>query len=376
MRVARLRVLGFRNLRPQEVELGAGVTVLWGPNGAGKTNLVEALFAGLAGRSCRTRRDREAIAFDEALARVEVGVSDASDERTFLWSLTRDGERRHLLDGTSLSGERSRERPPLAVFLPDRLALVKGPPGARRSHLDRLVAALWPARGDARVRYGRALAQRNALLGRVRAGLAPLGSLDAWDAELAETGCELIQTRREATTVLAPEFAAAASDLGLPDQASLRYSPRSEAKSPSELEAELAERRERDIELGHTAHGPHLDELDLSLGGRSLRRYGSQGEQRTGLLALLFAERRALLDARRSPPLMLLDDVMSELDPDRRELLASRLAEGVGQSLITTTEPDQVPAGIERVEIAVRDGGTVREVAAGGEPGSPAAFAA
>jgi DNA replication and repair protein RecF len=376
MRVTRLRALGFRNLRQQEVELGSGITVLWGPNGAGKTNVLEALFVALAGRSCRTRRDREVIAFGADLARVEVDVADTAEERTFLWSLARDGERRHLLDGAALSGERARDRPALGVFLPDRLSLVKGPPTARRSHLDRLVTALWPARGEARARYGRALAQRNALLGRARAGLAPTDSLDAWDAELAEAGFELVATRHDATAVLAPEFAAAASDLGLPGQASLRYSPRSEAAGADELAAEFRRRREGDLERGYTAHGPHLDDLELALDGRALRRYGSQGEQRAALLALLFAERRALLDARRAPPLMLLDDVMSELDPGHRDLLASRLAEGLGQAVITATEPDHVPAGPERVEIAVRDGGTVRQIAGNDAPGSSAAFAA
>lgn len=377
MRVTRIRVLGFRNLTEQEVEVGPGLTVLWGPNGAGKTNVLEALFVGLAGSSCRTRRDREAVAFGEPLARVEVDVVDGPEERTFLWSLARDGERRHLVDGSPMGAERARERPALAVFLPDRLALVKGPPSVRRSHIDRLVAALWPARGDARRRYGRALAQRNAFLGRVRAGLAPVDSLDAWDVELAAVGCELMASRRDAVATLAAEFAAAAGELGLRSGASLRYAPRSGAATPEALAAELADRRAGDLERGYSGHGPHLDELDLELDGRALRRYGSQGEQRTALLALLFAERRALLEARRAPPLMLLDDVMSELDPDRRALLATRLAEGDGQTVITATEADHVPAGPQRLEIAVRDGGTVREIAGTvGESRPTPAFAA
>ena len=377
MRVARLRVLGFRNLREQEVELGPSVSLLWGPNGAGKTNLLEALFVGLAGGSCRTNTAREAIAFDEPLARVEVDVSADREERSFLWSLARGGERRHLLDGTPMSPELARERPALAVFLPDRLGLVKGPPSARRQHLDRLVAALWPGRGDARRRYGRALGQRNALLGRVRAGLAPSDSLDAWDAELASVGCELVEARRDAIKVLAPEFTAAAGDLGLRDPASLRYAPRSDAASPEELALELAERRPGDVERGFTGHGPHLDEIHLELDGRSVRRYGSQGEQRTALLALLFAERRALIEVRRMPPLMLLDDVMSELDPGRRELLAARLAEGDGQTVITATETDHVPATPARLEIAVRDGAAVHQLASDGEAApSTTAFAA
>jgi DNA replication and repair protein RecF len=373
MRVTRLRVLGFRNLRAQEVELGPGITLLWGPNGAGKTNLLEALFVGLAGSSCRTRRDREALTFGEPLARVEVEVAAEGEERTFLWSLARDGERRHLLDGDPLSADRAHERPALAVFLPDRLALVKGPPSLRRSHLDRLLEALWPARAESRRRYARALAQRNALLGRVRAGSAPSDSLDAWDIELATAGCELADARRETIEVLGPEFTVAASDLGLPGTASLRYAPRSDATDPDALAAELAERRASDLDRGFTGHGPHLDELHLELDGRAIRRYGSQGEQRTALLALLFAERRALLEARRAPPLMLLDDVMSELDPDRRERLASRLAEGEGQAVITATEPDHVPATKARSDVAVRDGSAVRRVAT--SP-SDAAFAA
>ncbi len=377
MRVTRLRVLGFRNLRRQEVALGPRVTLLWGPNGAGKTNLLEALFVGLAGSSCRTRRDREAVGFGEPLARVEVDVAERLEERTFLWSLGRDGERRHMLDGSPLGPERARARPALGVFLPDRIALVKGPPSARRSHLDQLAGALWPARADARRRYARALAQRNALLGRVRAALAPADALDAWDIELAAAGWALAAARRDAVATLAPEFESAAADLGLRGEARLRYAPRSKATDAAALVAELAERRAADLAHGYTGHGPHLDDVGLDLDGRALRWYGSQGEQRTALLALLFAERRALLEARRSPPLMLLDDVMSELDPDRRDLLASRLAEGDGQTVITTTEPDHVPAGRDRLEIAVRDGAAVREVGgmSSGAPSAPA-FAA
>jgi DNA replication and repair protein RecF len=362
--VRRLRTLGFRNLASQEIELGGGITLLWGPNGAGKTNVLEAAAIALSGRSCRTRNEREAIAFGEPLARAEVEVEGSSGHPTFTWSLRRDGERRHLVDGAAASPEHLDLRPALAIFLPDRLALVKGPPSLRRSHVDRLVAALWPGRADARRRYGRALAQRNALLGRVRAGGASTDTLDAWDSELAQEGAEVIDARRKAIEALAPAFAGAAAELGLPGKAALSYAPRSRAGSASELEAEVRDRREADLARGHTTHGPHLDELAISLDGRAVRGYGSQGEQRTTLLALLFAERRALLEARRTPPLMLLDDVMSELDPDRRALLTRRLAEGAGQTLITATEPGQVPSGCEREEIAMRRG----EAIPGGRP--------
>ena len=374
MLVTRIRVLGFRNLRAQEVELGPRISLLWGLNGSGKTNLLEALYMALAGRSCRTRTERETIAFGEPMARVEVELDDAGEVSTFLWSLARAGDRRHLLDGAPMSPELADRRPPVAVFLPDRLSLVKGPPADRRAHVDGLLAALWPARAEARRRYGRALAQRNALLGRIRAGIATEDSLEAWELELAASGIELMEARRDAVELLAPEFASATSDLGLPAEGSLRYRPRSDASTREGLAAELAERRSADVERGYSQHGPHLDELEIAVGGRAIRRYGSQGEQRAALLSLLFAERRALLEARRNPPLLLLDDVMSELDPDRRELLSARLAEGPGQTLITATEAAHLPATAERTEIAMRSGAAAREV--GGADAADQAFAA
>jgi DNA replication and repair protein RecF len=356
--IRRVRLLGFRNLADGAVELGPGISLVWGQNGAGKTNLLEALYLGLAGRSPRTRTDREAIAFGRPLARVEVDIEEdgGAERRTFRCAIARAGERRHTLDGTTVGPAQAELRPPISVFMPDRLALVKGPPGPRRGHLDRFCAALWPARAEARRRYSRALGQRNALLGRVRAGVAAPETLDAWDQELAVAGIELIATRAEACERLAEPFTVAASELGLPSDAELRYRPRTEATDSAALAADLTGRREADLGRGFTTHGPHLDELSLSLGGRSLRRYGSQGQQRVGLLALLFAEREALIADRRPTPLMLLDDVTSELDPERRGLLCRRLEAGGGQAVITATEPEQLPVDCRRRELALREG--------------------
>lgn len=375
--VRRVRTLGFRNLADAEVALDEGVSLVWGANGAGKTNLLESIYLGLAGRSPRTRNDREAIAFGQPLARVEVEVEDApagegsrgggdqraSDRRTFLCSVERGGERRHHLDGHAIGPGGAELRPALSVFMPDRLVLVKGPPAARRAHLDRFCAALWPSRTEARRRYSRALAQRNALLGRIRAGLAGRDSLEAWDAELAAAGAELVAIRAEAMATLAAPFAAAAAGLGLEGEARIAYRPRSEASTPAALAAELAERRESDLGRGFTTHGPHLDEVALSRGGRALRRYGSQGEHRLTLLALLFAEREALLAAGRPAPLMLLDDVTSELDPERRRLLCERLLDGGGQALITATGSSQLPAECPRLELGMREGRVIAPAA-------------
>jgi DNA replication and repair protein RecF len=148
--------------------------------------------------------------------------------------------------------------------------------------------------------------------------------------------------REEAVGRLRPLFAELAGLLGLPEGAEIAYRPRSAARDADALAAELRERRDADLSRGFTVHGPHRDDVQLLLDGVSLRAYGSQGQQRTALLALLFAERDLLAQLRGTTPLMLLDDVMSELDAARRELLADLLRAG-GQAFATATDPGQVP---------------------------------
>jgi DNA replication and repair protein RecF len=334
----------LRSLSDVRVELGEGIVSLIGPNGAGKTNLLEALYFALTGRSFRTADRRELIPFGTQLARAEAVVRDEDGvAHRLLASVSRADGRRHLLDGAPIEpGTAARHRPPVAVFSPDRLALVKGPPAERRAHLDRYVAARWPSRSGLRQRYGQALAQRNALVARLAAG-QPGGDLDVWDATLADAAEPLVAARAEAVAELAPPFAAAAAELGLEGDTEVEYAPRASG-SAEQLRAGLGERREADLKLGRTSWGPHLDELKIARGGRPLRRYGSQGQQRAALLALLFAEREALLAAHRVAPLLLLDDVMSELDPERRERLVERLAGG-GQALITAAAEESVPPG-------------------------------
>ena len=172
MRVTAVEARPLRSLNDVRVELGDGIVSLIGPNGAGKTNLLEALYFALTGRSFRTTDRRELIPFGAQLARAEAVVRDEDGaEHRLLASVSRGDGRRHLLDGNPADpATLARHRPPVAVFSPDRLALVKGPPAERRAHLDRYLAARWPSRAGLRQRYGQALAQRNALLARLAAG--------------------------------------------------------------------------------------------------------------------------------------------------------------------------------------------------------------
>ena len=347
MRITRVSARDFRNLERVEAQLGEGVTVVHGPNGTGKTNLLEALYFGCTARSCRTSNDRELVRFGEKVARVEVEL-EAEDGPHRLEVGLEPGAastKRVRIDGAPVSGPIAvGTRPPVSVFMPDRLDLVKGAPALRRAHIDQLIAALWPARGTNRSAYARALAQRNALIGRIRGGAAAPNLLDTWDAELARAGGAVMHDRREACALVAPHFSTRAVDLGLPEEATLEYRPRSRAEDAEALCAELAERRDEDLARGFSAHGPHRDDVALRHAARPLRAYGSQGQQRLALLALLFAERDVLLDSRGLAPLMLLDDVMSELDATRRERLVELLTQG-GQSVVTTTDLEHVPGG-------------------------------
>jgi DNA replication and repair protein RecF len=355
MRVLNVQLRDFRTYSRAEAHLGDGLTVVHGPNGAGKSNLLEALYFGCTGRSPRTRNERELVRFGAPATRVVVGLADGSDTHELSVGFEPGQPKRMSCDGAPVERLLDVEtRPLLSVFVPDRLELLKGAPSVRRSHLDQFVAAVWPARAADRLAYSKVLAQRNALLSGIRAGRATRATISTWDRQLARQAILLREHRAAAVALLADPFSERAADLGLTGAARLDYRPRSRASDEDEFVAELQERLASDLERGFSTHGPHRDELALRRDGRELRLYGSQGEQRLALLALLLAERTVLARERRRTPLMLLDDVMSELDSERRELLAGELASG-GQSVIATTDLAHVPAaaaGVTRLRVS------------------------
>lgn len=359
MLVTRLALRNFRSYHSLEVELGAGLTVAWGRNGVGKTNLLEALYFACTGRSCRTSNEREVVRFGGGFTRLEIGTVDRDGTEHHITVGFEPGQPKRLqADGAPVERlSDSAARPLVSVFLPDRLELVTGPPALRRAHLDQVIAAVWPSRRATRTAYSAAVAQRNALLARIRAGRAGRSSLPAWDAELARHGFELMSDRIEVVEALAAGFAAQAEALGLDGKPSIRYRPRSRAEDAQGLADELAAQVDQDLERGFTTHGPHRDDLVFRRSDHDLRAYGSRGQQRVALLALLLAERTHIGSVRGTYPLMLLDDVMSELDGSRRGALTQQLL-AEGQSLITSTDLAHVP-GAERpdvVRLAVTEG--------------------
>jgi DNA replication and repair protein RecF len=233
------------------------------------------------------------------------------------------------------AAEQLRSEVSTLVFTPDRLVVVKGGPAVRRAYFDRALGRLIPARAGLSVDYGAVVAQRNAALRRIAGGYSSRDALEPWTAKVAELGAHLVQSRGEVIGALSPAFADRADELGLPE-ASLRY----EGEPPTI--AALDEREARDLERGATSLGPHLDDISILSGTRDLRSFGSQGEQRLAVLSLLLAEAEVIADRRGVPPLLLLDDVLSELDLGRRTILAERIALR-GQALITATDARALP---------------------------------
>jgi DNA replication and repair protein RecF len=319
-----------------------GLVLAVGPNGVGKTNLLEAIHVATQGFSPRTRTDAQLVRFGADGARAAVrgrrGGAELEIEVT-----VRPGEgKRARLNGAPLrAAEQLRTTVSTLVFTPDRLGVVKGAPAARRAYFDRALGRLLPARASLPAEYGAAIAQRNAALRRVAGGHSSREAIEPWSERVATLGAELVRGRVEIIELLAPAFAERADELGLPG-AAIRY----EGEPPS-AEA-LAAALDRDVERGTTSLGPHLDDVVLLGEDRDLRSFGSQGEQRLALLALLLAEAEAITARSGVPPLLLLDDVLSELDPGRRLMLAERVR-GVGQALITATDAAMLPTSPDQL---------------------------
>jgi DNA replication and repair protein RecF len=265
-----------------------------------------------------------------------------------------EGKRARLNGAPLRAAEQLRGRVSTLVFTPDRLGVVKGPPAARRAYFDRVLGRFAPARASAPAEYGAAVAQRNAALRRVAVGASNREAVEPWSERVATLGAELVAARLEALALLQPAFAARADEFGL-DAVSLRY----EGEPPT---AEtLAAVLERDLDRGVTSVGPHLDDVVIAAAGRDLRSFGSQGEQRLALLALLLAEAETIADRTSVPPLLLLDDVLSELDPGRRKILAARVR-SAGQALVTATDAAMLPATPDQL-LEVRPGAVLETAA-------------
>jgi DNA replication and repair protein RecF len=359
VRITHLELVDFRNYTRAAVDLDAGLTVVHGANGQGKTNLVEAL-AFLATLESFRGAPAEALVRHGSEAAVVRAVVEHEHGRT----VTIDTEiQRHGRDRVLVNGQRlARARDLLgavrvSVFSPDDLGMVKDGPVGRRRFLDDVLVAIHPRYDRLRRDLDRVLRQRNVLLKQAggRATGDVLSTLDVWDAKLAAAGDELGAARADLVVRLGPRVGRAYGDLtaGGDDVLRVTYTP---AWRPRGLAEALAASRTEDIRRQLTLVGPHRDELDLTLGGLPVRTHGSQGEQRGVALALRLGAHALVTETVGSPPVLLLDDVFSELDASRAAALLRHLP--AGQVVMTTA--GVLPAGAHPDEVLeVRDGAVV-----------------
>jgi DNA replication and repair protein RecF len=380
MPVRSLTLAGFRSYEALELAIDPGAHVVVGPNAAGKTNLVEALVVLSRGRSHRGASEFEMIRWGHDFARIEAGVDPSTP------GAERAAAPRHRLEvvmqqpGTGTGGRKrvridgAARRPGATarvlrtvVFAPEDMTLISGAPAVRRGFLDALVAQREPTAAAVMSTYTRALTQRNSLLRRIREDIASRDELAYWDSVLCEAGGELRAWRRGTLEALAAPLAAAHDEIA-PGEPPLttRYLTNAPAADGEDdraaLRRRLLETAEKEVWNGATLVGPHRDDVVLESGGRDLATFASRGQQRSAILALKLAELDVLTALDEGPPLLLLDDVFSELDPDRRSHLVRRI-EALPQAIVTTTTTDDLdPALVAHASVWSVEPGAVRSV--------------
>ena len=373
VRVEQLRLAGFRSYRTLEVTFPAGPQVVFGDNAAGKTNLLEAIALLATGHSHRTTTDPELITWGAEFARVEGRVSSVHGvpgtlEVVLAGSGAGAARKRIRVNGVPRRATALSAAMRVVMFAPEDMLLISGSPSLRRGTLDALLVQRWAQAGATMATYSRALQQRNNLLRAVRDGVSDRAELRYWDELLCAEGGRIVAWRHAAIAELAAPLAEAHARIA-PNEGrlALRYvtnAPVFEGETPEQaLHRRLRETAEKELWNGVTLVGPHRDDVVFELAGRDLAGFASRGQQRTAILALKLAELALLTALDGHPPLLLLDDVFSELDPARRTHLVRTIAE-LPQAFITrTTLADLHPALVAESTAWHVTGGTLERVA-------------
>jgi DNA replication and repair protein RecF len=343
VRLLSLTLRNYRNYQQLDLALGPRLNVFLGRNGQGKTNLLESIAILALSSSPRARRDSELIGPLAPEARIEARAERSSREFDLRIEYRDGGGRTRRQIQIGGVPRRAVDLPGwlrVALFWPDDLNLVKAGPEYRRRLLNQLLVQVEPAYPRSLARYARVLEQRNALLKQVAGGEARSEQLDVWDAELAELGTVIATARSAVVAELAPLAASHQAAIAPGEQLEVEY-----AGPPAPLAEVLGQTRSLDLRRGSTTHGPHRDDLVIRLDGREARGFASQGQQRTIVVSLKLAEAEVIEARTGEAPLLLLDDVLSELDPPRREALIQRIAAG-GQVVVTSAEPGPLPDSV------------------------------
>lgn len=336
LRIETLKVRGFRNIAALELPLVPSINVISGDNGQGKTSVLEALYMLATTRSFRTEKPLEACMTACDTSRVEATFSDGIVTRTQRY-IVHQGKRSFFVEDKRVSkfGPYAVQTP-VVVFHPGDLSLVSGGAAERRTLLDRIAFFLDPALSEERGRYVKAQRSRQALLDRRASG----PDLDVFEALMAKSGAYLSRMRQDAARVLTEELVPTFASVSPKSMTiDVTYQPGG-CTDPTTFQNQLRERRFKDSQRGTATFGPHRDDLEFLLDGRTARKHASQGQQRLLTLALKVAELACVRNARGLHPVLLLDDVSSELDPERTGAVYEVVRQAPSQVVVTTTRPE------------------------------------
>ncbi|CUH95763.1 DNA replication and repair protein RecF [Propionispora sp. 2/2-37] len=357
MRINRLVLHNFRNYAELSLDFPHNVNIFIGHNAQGKTNILEAIYIGAMGRSYRTHNDMELVRWRYPQGTVQLYFFrlDVANELLFRFSQQTAKQSQHkeiIYNGYSIKTRELMGAFNVVLFSPEDLLLVKGMPAARRQFIDMEISQASPAYYSQLMKYNRLVSQRNNLLKKIRENRLHMDLLEPWDEQLVQAAARIVMKRREAVKKLAMlanlmhrKITASRENLTL--QYALSGTENNEPIADSELtewyRQMLVKLRFTDVQRGSTGIGPHRDDLVLTVNnGINLRNFGSQGQQRTGVLALKLAELEFIKSETGEYPVLLLDDVMSELDMVRREQLLSFIKDKI-QTFITATDQSYFP---------------------------------
>ncbi len=336
-RLCQVRLRDFRNYATLDLPIDGGFHVLAGPNAQGKTNLLEAVYLLASTRLLRGMRDFEAIREGASKALVEADL--AGHSTTVALTLEKGVRKRASLNGVSL---------PRAADLIGRLVvvcvssadlpIVSGEPSDRRLFLDIELSQLYPGYLRALTHYKRALEQRNSLLKAAQETNVSAEAFEVWEIQMAEHGAALRHYRRAFTQEIANYASSTHALLGLGETLQVTYAPKDDAEDADALFCLYGNGRQTEIARGSSNSGPHRDDLAINIDGREGRLYGSQGQQRSAVVAMKLATLEHMRDVLGETPLLLLDDILSDLDAGRRERLCGWVLERANQAILTCTE--------------------------------------
>jgi DNA replication and repair protein RecF len=330
-----IHLVDFRNIKETRIELAGGLNVFFGENAQGKTNLLESVYLSALGRSHRGAADAEMVRWGCDMAYTGVRVQKEDRTGSVEMRLFREGKKRVLVEGVPISRLVDLMGALLVVmFSPEDLQLVKEGPAFRRRYMDTLLCQARPAYlFDLQV-YNRALAQRNRLLQR-----GSTEAMEGFDAQLCGAGARILAAREKLVGLLGPLCAKEHAALFGGEALGLEYRTGIDARPGDEREylSALRARLQADLRRGHTTRGVHRDDVRITVNGADARRFASQGQQRSAALSLRLGQCAAMEALIKKRPVLLLDDVLSELDATRSCRLLERL--GGGQALLTCTAP-------------------------------------